>query len=289
MTAMQEEIFGPVLPVLTYRTLDEAIVFVNARARPLALYYFDDDVGRQDAVLARTMSGGVTLNDCVFHLGQDNLPIRRRGAQRHGAQGHATSRTASNDTDRVASAPWYSGPTTASSQRRAWWSASLPPRIRAGRIIVAGVAGLIAGALSMAAGEYVSVSSQADTERADLKRERHELAEEPDAELRRAGTGIYVRRGTGPSPRAHGGAATAAARDPLAAHARDELGLIRRACGASPAGGALLSGCLCSRGSPSHCYRQHHATAAPSAHGRRDIPSLSHRARGARGPDGSTL
>ena len=82
------------LPVLTYRTLDEAIVFVNARARPLALYYFDDDVGRQDAVLARTMSGGVTLNDCVFHLGQDNLPFGGVGpsgmGHYHGFDGFVT-------------------------------------------------------------------------------------------------------------------------------------------------------------------------------------------------------
>ena len=75
MSVMQEEIFGPVLPVVAYRTLDEAIAFVNARARPLALYYFDDDPRRQDAMLARTMSGGVTLNDCIFHLAQHNLPF----------------------------------------------------------------------------------------------------------------------------------------------------------------------------------------------------------------------
>ena len=64
-------------------------------------------------------------------------------------------------------------------------------------ILVAGVAGLTAGALSMAAGEYVSVSSQADTERADLGRERRELAEDPDAELREL-AGIYVSRGLEP-------------------------------------------------------------------------------------------
>jgi VIT1/CCC1 family predicted Fe2+/Mn2+ transporter len=61
-------------------------------------------------------------------------------------------------------------------------------------VLIAGVAGLVAGALSMAAGEYVSVSSQADTEQADLKRERHELATEPQAEEDEL-TGIYVRRG----------------------------------------------------------------------------------------------
>ena len=94
MRAMQEEIFGPVLPVVTYRTLDEAIAFVNARPRPLALYYFDDDAARQNTVLARTMSGGVTVNDCMFHLGQHNLPFGGVGpsgmGQYHGFDGFAT-------------------------------------------------------------------------------------------------------------------------------------------------------------------------------------------------------
>ena len=94
MKAMQEEIFGPVLPVATYGTLDEAIAFVNARPRPLALYYFDENSGRQDAVLARTMSGGVTFNDCIFHLVQHNLPFGGVGASGmghyHGFDGFAT-------------------------------------------------------------------------------------------------------------------------------------------------------------------------------------------------------
>jgi coniferyl-aldehyde dehydrogenase len=94
MTVMQQEIFGPVLPVLGYRTLDEAIAFVNGRPRPLALYYFDEDAARQDAVLARTMSGGVTLNDCMFHLGQHNLPFGGVGpsgmGQYHGFDGFVT-------------------------------------------------------------------------------------------------------------------------------------------------------------------------------------------------------
>jgi VIT1/CCC1 family predicted Fe2+/Mn2+ transporter len=90
-------------------------------------------------------------------------------------------------------------------------------------VLVAGVAGLVAGALSMAAGEYVSVSSQADTEQADLKRERTELATQPKAEEDEL-AGIYVRRGLEPDL-----ARTVARRlmesDALAAHARDELGL----------------------------------------------------------------
>ena len=91
-------------------------------------------------------------------------------------------------------------------------------------VLVAGVAGLVAGALSMAAGEYVSVSSQADTEQADLARERRELAAQPKAEEDEL-TAIYVRRGLD-----HDLARTVArqltANDALAAHARDELGLI---------------------------------------------------------------
>jgi VIT1/CCC1 family predicted Fe2+/Mn2+ transporter len=90
-------------------------------------------------------------------------------------------------------------------------------------VLVAGVAGLVAGALSMAAGEYVSVSSQADTEKADLERERQELATEPQAEEDEL-TGIYVRRGLEPDV-ARTVARQLTAAGALAAHARDELGL----------------------------------------------------------------
>jgi coniferyl-aldehyde dehydrogenase len=75
MTVMREEIFGPVLPVVTYRSLDEAIEYVNARPRPLALYYFDRNSKRVEAVLARTTSGGVTVNDTLFHIAQNDLPF----------------------------------------------------------------------------------------------------------------------------------------------------------------------------------------------------------------------
>jgi VIT1/CCC1 family predicted Fe2+/Mn2+ transporter len=90
-------------------------------------------------------------------------------------------------------------------------------------VLVAGVAGLVAGALSMAAGEYVSVSSQADTEQADLKREKHELATEPQAEEDEL-TSIYVQRGLEPEL-ARTVAQQLTAKGALAAHARDELGL----------------------------------------------------------------
>ena len=90
-------------------------------------------------------------------------------------------------------------------------------------ILVAGVAGLVAGAMSMAAGEYVSVSSQADTEQADLARERKELAADQPAELAELAA-IYVKRGLDPSL-AKQVAEQLMAHDALAAHARDELGM----------------------------------------------------------------
>jgi VIT1/CCC1 family predicted Fe2+/Mn2+ transporter len=90
-------------------------------------------------------------------------------------------------------------------------------------VLIAGVAGLVAGAMSMAAGEYVSVSSQADTEKADLERERKELETDIEAERKELAT-IYEKRGLEP-PLARQVAEQLMARDALAAHARDELGL----------------------------------------------------------------
>ena len=90
-------------------------------------------------------------------------------------------------------------------------------------VLVAGVAGLVAGALSMAAGEYVSVSSQADTEEADLSRERKELTTQPEAEEQELAD-IYVGRGLEPAL-ARTVAQELMAKDALTAHARDELGL----------------------------------------------------------------
>lgn len=105
-------------------------------------------------------------------------------------------------------------------------------------VLVAGIAGLVAGALSMAAGEYVSVSSQADTEQADLRRERHELATDPPAEEDEL-TGIYVKRGLEPEL-ARTVARQLAAAGALAAHARDELGLTEELA-ARPLQAALAS------------------------------------------------
>jgi VIT1/CCC1 family predicted Fe2+/Mn2+ transporter len=93
-------------------------------------------------------------------------------------------------------------------------------------IIVAGVAGLCAGAMSMAAGEYVSVSSQLDAEHADIAKEKHELATEPEAELREL-AGIYVHRGLDKAL-ALQVAKQLSAHDQLGAHLRDELGIEER-------------------------------------------------------------
>lgn len=104
--------------------------------------------------------------------------------------------------------------------------------------LVAGIAGLVAGAMSMAAGEYVSVSSQADTEAADLARERRELRDQPEAELAEL-TAIYVERGVEPEL-ARKVAEQMTAKDAFAAHARDELGLSEHVS-ARPVQAALTS------------------------------------------------
>ncbi|MES2360894.1 MAG: coniferyl aldehyde dehydrogenase [Pseudomonadota bacterium] len=72
---LNEEIFGPILPVLPYDSLDSAIEYINARPRPLALYWFGTDTTSRDAVLARTVSGGVTVNDTLMHIAHENLPF----------------------------------------------------------------------------------------------------------------------------------------------------------------------------------------------------------------------
>ncbi len=105
-------------------------------------------------------------------------------------------------------------------------------------VLIAGVAGLVAGALSMAAGEYVSVSSQADTEQADLARERAELATDIESE-RDELTSIYIDRGLDPGL-AREVALKLMEKDPLKAHARDELG-ITEAASARPIQAALTS------------------------------------------------
>ena len=85
MKLMQEEIFGPILPVMACETTSEAIGYINARDRPLALYWFGKDDAARDEVLSRTISGGVTVNDCLFHFVQANQPMGGVGASGSGA------------------------------------------------------------------------------------------------------------------------------------------------------------------------------------------------------------
>jgi len=85
MKIMQEEIFGPLLPVLGYDAASEPIDFINGRDRPLALYWFGTDEAARDEVLARTVSGGVTLNDCLVHFAQVNQPMGGVGPSGSGA------------------------------------------------------------------------------------------------------------------------------------------------------------------------------------------------------------
>ena len=85
LRVMQDEIFGPILPLVPYRDLDEAIAWVNARPRPLALYLFEHERGRIERVLERTVAGGVTINDTLLHVAQDELPFGGVGASGIGA------------------------------------------------------------------------------------------------------------------------------------------------------------------------------------------------------------
>lgn len=89
MKVMQEEIFGPLLPVKSYQKVDEAIDYINAHARPLGLYYFGTDNEERDRVLDLTTSGGVTVNDVVMHIAQEELPFGGIGPAGMGAyHGH---------------------------------------------------------------------------------------------------------------------------------------------------------------------------------------------------------
>ncbi len=94
MKVMQDEIFGPVLPIKTYKAIDEAIDYVNAHDRPLGLYYFGEDAGERERVLTRTISGGVTVNDVVMHVSIDDLPFGGIGpsgmGSYHGPEGFKT-------------------------------------------------------------------------------------------------------------------------------------------------------------------------------------------------------
>ena len=94
MKVMQEEIFGPILPVMIYSSMDEAIDYVNAHDRPLGLYYFGSDKAEEERVLSRTISGGVTVNDVIFHNAMEDLPFGGVGpsgmGNYHGSDGFKT-------------------------------------------------------------------------------------------------------------------------------------------------------------------------------------------------------
>lgn len=85
LQVMQDEIFGPLLPIKPYRSLDDVVAFVNARPRPLALYYFGQDAGEESLLLSATCSGGVTLNDVMQHAAMESLPFGGVGASGMGA------------------------------------------------------------------------------------------------------------------------------------------------------------------------------------------------------------
>ena len=85
MAVMQEEIFGPILPVVTYERLEDALAYIRARPRPLALYYFDRLPWRAERVLSGVVAGGVTVNDTMVHIAQENLPFGGVGASGMGA------------------------------------------------------------------------------------------------------------------------------------------------------------------------------------------------------------
>lgn len=89
MQIMHEEIFGPLLPIIAYDSLDQASTYINQRPRPLALYYFDNDKQRINDFLAATTSGGAAINDTVLHFAQDDLPFGGIGASGMGVcHGH---------------------------------------------------------------------------------------------------------------------------------------------------------------------------------------------------------
>lgn len=85
MKIMQDEIFGPLLPVKTYKEVDEAVAYVNSKPRPLGLYYFGQDSAEERKILDRTTSGGVTVNDVIMHVSMEDLPFGGVGPSGMGA------------------------------------------------------------------------------------------------------------------------------------------------------------------------------------------------------------
>lgn len=85
MKVMQDEIFGPILPIKSYTDTKDAVAYINDHPRPLGLYYFGEDAGERDMVLNNTTSGGVTVNDVIFHVAQEDLPFGGVGPSGMGA------------------------------------------------------------------------------------------------------------------------------------------------------------------------------------------------------------
>ena len=75
MLVMQEEIFGPIMPIKTYNQIDEVVDYVNMHERPLGLYYFGNKKSEEDFVMSNTVSGGAALNDVIFQFIQEDLPF----------------------------------------------------------------------------------------------------------------------------------------------------------------------------------------------------------------------
>jgi coniferyl-aldehyde dehydrogenase len=93
MMVMREEIFGPLLPIKTYDQLDEVIRYVNSKDRPLGFYLFTNDKEREEKLIYGTISGGVTVNNCVMHVAQHDMPF--------GGVGCASSSPSRSRTPRV--------------------------------------------------------------------------------------------------------------------------------------------------------------------------------------------
>ena len=94
LAMMEEEMFGPVLPIRTYKNFDETIDYINAKPRPLAAYYFGEDKAEEEAMISRTTSGGVCVNDVIMHIMQEDLPFGGIGpsgmGNYHGIEGFKT-------------------------------------------------------------------------------------------------------------------------------------------------------------------------------------------------------
>ena len=94
LALMEEEMFGPILPIRTYRDFEETISYINAKPRPLAAYYFGEDKAEEEAMITRTTSGGVCVNDVIMHIMQEDLPFGGIGpsgmGNYHGLEGFKT-------------------------------------------------------------------------------------------------------------------------------------------------------------------------------------------------------